>query len=205
MKHTLNELLSIVYRFYPHAKSYDDVGPDEERLKAFRDTEDLIAARRQAGSKEPYEQWRAMLGRLQARFPERVIRNHSLHLPTGSYDACYISRLDLPPLVGENSREIGFLVSFLVPYYVVYSSRITHLDPYDLANQWQSIRQQISFTFTADEEPYLKEISAEIEATYSGYEPMPLDVGNVIVPDVFVGNQSLGEGTLFHCLFTDAW
>jgi len=30
-------------------------------------------------------------------------------------------------------------------------------------------------------------------------------VGNVIVPDVFVGNQLLGEAKLFHCLFTDDW
>ena len=205
MKHTLNDLLSIVYRFYRHAKSYDDLGPDEERLMAFRDTEALIAARRQAGSKEPYEQWQAMLDRLCVCFPGRGSRNHSIHLPTGSFDACYIGRIDLPPLVGENSRELGFLVSFLVPYYVVYTSRITHLDPYDPANEWQSIRQQISFTFAADEEPYVREIVREIEATYSGYEPMPPEVGNVIVPDVFVTNQCLGEGTLFHCLFTDAW
>jgi hypothetical protein len=205
MKHTIDKLLTIVYRFYRHVKSYDDLGTDEERLTASRDTEALIAARRQAGAKEPYEQWEAMLDRLSARFPERVISNESIHLPTGSNDACYIGRLYLIPKPGEKSRALVFVVSFLVPYYAVYTYRIIPLGEHEKADPEYPARYQRSFTFAADEEPYVKEIVGEIEATYRGYEPMPPELGNVIVPDVLVGNQSLGKGTLFHCLFTDAW
>jgi hypothetical protein len=200
VRHSLDQLLAVVYRFYPRGMNDTDAGYD--------DTEEhrrLVAARRHAGTGEPYERWRAMLRRLDACFPGRSVTNRSLHLPTGSIDACYSAWLDLPPSAGEHARNLGFLVSFLVPSYVVYSSRMTHLDPRDPASEGRSIRREFSFTFTGDEEPYVREIVREIEATYSGYEPMPPDVGNVIVPDVVAGLKLMGETTLYHCLFSDDW
>lgn len=196
MRHTLQELLAIVYQFYRHTESYDDLGPD---------TDELVAARCQAGSEVPYERWRALLRRLNARFPGNIFTNRSLHLPAGHYDACYTARLFLPPRPGYDRRHLGFLVSFLVPYYVIYVAHMIHLDPYDPANEGHSVREEFAFTFAAAEEPYVRESIKEIEATYSGYEPMPPEVGNVIVPDVFVGNQLLGEVTLYGCLFTEDW
>jgi hypothetical protein len=82
----------------------------------------LVAARRQAGANN--EPWRAMLRRLGDQFPENSVQNRSLHLPAGSLDACYSGRLSLPTNTpDEHYHYLGFLVSFLVPYYVVYSLR----------------------------------------------------------------------------------
>jgi hypothetical protein len=47
-------------------------------------------------------------------------------------------------------------------------------------------------------------IAQEIEATY-GYEPMPPEVGRVIVSDVETGGRLFGEATLYHCLFSDVF
>ena len=200
MRHTLEQLLAVVYRFYPRGMSDTDAGYD--------DTEEhrrLVAARRHAGTGVPYEHWRAMLRRLDARFPERSVTNRALHLPTGNIDACYSAWLELPPSVGEKSRDLGFLVSVLVPCYLVYGYRIIPLGEHEKTDPEYPTRHDIRFTFTADEEPYVREIVREIEATYSGYEPMPPDVGHVIVPDVVAGLKLMGETQLFHCLFSDDW
>jgi hypothetical protein len=56
-----------------------------------------------------------MLARLAKRWPE-AIQNRSLHLPAGECDACYSGALHLA------DHSLGFLVSFLVPYYVLYEA-----------------------------------------------------------------------------------
>jgi hypothetical protein len=72
------------------------------------------------------------------------------------------------------------------------------------AEHTMATRRDISFAFTPDEQPYAESIAREIEATY-GFERMPPEVGNVIVPDVSVGGRLLGEARLFDCLFSDSW
>ncbi|HEX2568354.1 MAG TPA: hypothetical protein VH877_02265 [Polyangia bacterium] len=196
MKQTIDEILTTIYRFYRSTKTYADLGPD---------TEELVAARRQAGSDGPYEQWRAMLRRLRDRFPGHSVTNRSHHLPTGNLDAGYAGRLSLPPSTGEESHSVGFLVSFLVPCYVVYTSRMIPLGEDQKEDPEYPTRHEIRFTFTADEEPYVQEIVREIEATYAGYEPMPPEVGNGLVLDVVTGLNTIGTTKLYHCLFTDDW
>lgn len=196
MRQTIDEILTTVYRFYRSTKTYADLGPD---------TEELVGARRHAGSDGPYERWEAMLDRLQARFPECDITNRSIHLPTGRLDAGYAGRLDLPPGLEEEGRDIGFLVSFLVPCYVVYGYRMMPLGEEEKADPEYPTRHEIRFTFTADEQPYVQEIVREIETTYAGYEPMPPEVGNGLVLDVVTGLNTIGTTKLYHCLFTDDW
>ncbi|WP_437912482.1 hypothetical protein WME73_35945 [Sorangium sp. So ce302] len=65
-------------------------------------------------------------------------------------------------------------------------------------------RQVISFELSPDEQPYAAGIAQEIEATW-GYERMPPEVGNVVVPDVATNLRRLGEARLYDCLFSDAW
>jgi hypothetical protein len=122
MKHTINDLLEAVYRHYPRRiQSYDP------RYKKSEEYLRLVAARRRAGAEAG--PWRAMLRRLDEHLPEPGVQNRSFHLPTGGLDACYSGRLFLPAITpGEESHALGVFVSFLVPYYVIYSSRFVE-DP----------------------------------------------------------------------------
>jgi hypothetical protein len=115
--HSIDDLLGIAYRYYP-----GEIPSYEPR---YRETEEylrLAAARRHAGAH--HEPWRAMLRRLAEQFPEQDVQNRSLHLPTGGCDACYSGAIHLPKAPGEHHHAVGFFVSFLVPYYLVYSSRL---------------------------------------------------------------------------------
>jgi hypothetical protein len=229
MKHTTNELIDIVRLYYTRGVSNDD-----PRYKETEEYLRLAAARRRAGA--DCKAWRSMLQKLGRQFPENAIMDHSAHLPTGHYDACYYGTIELPNGVGEHSHSLGFLVSFLVPYYCVYSLRIVEdvekteavrasqeraacvfvhdtmyvlpaniVKPEILAQQrpLQVLRHDISFELSPDEQPYGASIVQEIEATW-GYARMPPEVGNVIVPDVATNLRSIGEATLYDCLFSDS-
>ena len=195
MRQSFDELLHVVYRFYARGlQQYDPGYKDSEEHRR------LVQARIQAAA--PGNPWGTLLERLALRFPKDQIQNGSLHLPTGGWDAGYVGSLWLPP---RDSREknhlIGSLVSFLVPCYVVYSSAhvaVPSAEPPD----WS---QQIRFTFSPDEEPHARVLAEEIASTFPDHEPMPPEIGNVVVPDVVAGTRRLGATTLYHCLFTDTW
>jgi hypothetical protein len=42
------------------------------------------------------QRWHAIRRRIQERFPDAPLMNHSLHLPTGGHDACYSFASHLP-------------------------------------------------------------------------------------------------------------
>jgi hypothetical protein len=221
LKHSIEELLAVVYLHYPRG-----IRGDDPRYHETDEHRRLVAARRAAG--DDAEPWRAMLRRLGARFPECAAQNGSLHLPTGDYDAGYVGALfrNTPPQ-GEHSHNVAFVVSFLGPYYFVYSSRIVD-DPeklralagsstFEFVNgvevpaaktqeklRKQARRQVLSFDLSAADQPYAEWISREIETTFGG-ERMPPEIGNVLVPDVATNNRPLGEARLYDCLLSDEW
>jgi hypothetical protein len=45
----------------------------------------------------------------------------------------------------------------------------------------------------------------EMKALFPEHEPMPAEIGNLVVPEVMAGGQEIGRATLYHCFFTDAW
>ena len=230
MKHSLDDLLVTVYRHYPRGVLRDDsrYATSEEHLR-------LVAARRNAGAE--VTRWRAMLRRLREKFPDHGVHDLSVHLLTGEHDACYSGAISLPTAPGEHFHSVDFLVSFLVPCYVVYSARVVH-DPERAAAlraaQEKAVcvayedtmhllpaqvvvramaaadarvdliarRRDVSFDPSAVEQPFVDWITREIETTF-GSEPMPPDVGNVIVPDVATNTRQLGEVRLYDCLFSD--
>ncbi|WP_437924717.1 hypothetical protein WMF37_37695 [Sorangium sp. So ce291] len=240
MKHTVEELLNVVHRHYPRRVPYEDLG----RVQTEEDRR-LVDARRRAGA--DCERWLGMLRRLREQFPENEVDNFSVHLATGSHDACYSGSLYLPKTTGEHRHAIELRVSFLVPYYIIYSSRLVD-DPEEIEREktlrvappravsifvhdtvyilpaWvgklirlvkpelveppsvedKPTRQVICFDLSPDEQPYAAGIAREIEARW-GYERMPPEVGNVVVPDVATNLRRLGEGRLYDCLFSDAW
>jgi hypothetical protein len=118
MKHSIEDLLAVVRHHYPRG-----IPGDDPRYKKTEEWGRLSAARRAAGAAD--EAWRSMLRRLGERFPECVAQNRSLHLPLGEIEACYSGFLwRRTPPQGEHHRDVSFLVSFLVPYYVAYSTRL---------------------------------------------------------------------------------
>jgi hypothetical protein len=61
----------------------------------------------------------------------------------------------------------------------------------------------IHHTGEADEAPAA--IAQEIEATYPGYEPIPPEIGNEVVPDVSAEPRLFGEATIYVCLLSTVW
>jgi hypothetical protein len=227
MKHTLDELLDIVYRYYPRGVGIVDGDID---VQAIRDSEEharLVAARREAATDE---RWHAMRRRISERFPG-MLMNHSLHLPTGGCDACYSFTIHLPGATDD--RMLWGQVSFLAPYYIIHGSctidivhesrtdcfRVTFqgihfqvsrspLDPKLISNldderlKYVTIKRHcVTFDLLPDERPYAEWIAREIETTF-GCEPMPPQIGTVFVPDLATPKLP-GEVRLYDCLFSD--
>lgn len=157
------ELLEVIYRFYPRgmhttAPGYDDTS---ERCRQ-ADAQRVAVA--------DYHRWKAMLGRLRARFE---VQDRSLHIISGR-DAGFSGHVEIP------GRLLGFHVSFLGPYHAVHR------------------------TGSAGEEPAASEIAREVETTY-GYEPVPPEIGDLVVPDVALDTRRMGEVTIYECLLSEYW
>jgi hypothetical protein len=121
-----------------------------------------------------YPTWKAMLRRLGDRYP---LMNHSLsmegpsYLKGGAYDQGYWGHVEIP------GHMLGFHVSFFGPYYGIHR------------------------TGALGEGQAALDLAREIEATYPGYEPIPPELGNEVVPDVV----SLGKTTIYECLLSEFW
>ena len=50
-----------------------------------------------------------------------------------------------------------------------------------------------------------REIAREIEATYPGYQPIPPEIGNEVVPDVAMDGALMGKATIGISLFSSVW
>ncbi|WP_437332467.1 hypothetical protein [Sorangium sp. So ce394] len=182
MKITRSELLDVVYRFYPRGvqKIMRIYVPPNEPV--YDDTEEhrrLVEAANRGRAE--YPTWEAMIDRLGDRYS---LQNESLNLFTGGIDPAYSARIyrpkDLEPVPSLSSRaSLSFHVSVLGPYYGVHSRG----EP--------------------DEIPAV--VAEEIEATYPGYQPIPPELGNEVVPDVDMDGVMMGEATIYVCLFSVVW
>ena len=179
---TRSELLDVVYRFYPrgvlpYARIH--VPPGEP---FYDDTEEHLRLMEAANrGRAEYPTWKAMIRRLGDRYG---LQNESIHLLAGGVDSAYSARIyrpkDLEPAAPLRRRaSLSFLVSFLGPYYGIHDRG----EP--------------------DEKPAA--IAAEIEATYPGYQQIPPELGDELVPDVSMPVGLMGEATIYVCLFSDVW
>jgi hypothetical protein len=206
MKHSTQELIATAYEYYPRGMPdgdprYDQT-PEVLRQKAAR----VPASAR-------YEDWRIMLRRLSVRFPEEqfpgvMVDNLSLFLqvPTASdFDRCYTGEIWLPVRsVKEKHHDLEFLVSFVVPYYTIYSE--CQLFNGRLSPKGKpDVDIEKSFALCPDELPFAKAIEEEIRTTFPDHEPILPEVGLTVVPNVQAGNKWFGESTIFTCLFSDRW
>jgi hypothetical protein len=190
MKHSTQELLSIVDEFYPR-----NMWPEAPGYRETPQDLRLMEATRRAGTGVAYQTWQAMIERLSIVFPKRI-HNTSLHLPAAWRSSCYEGICSLLK-TEEAHHNIDFCVSFLAPYYLVYSWRYFR----------EGRRFEVRFDLDEEEQIYGRKIADEIEATY-GYEPMTPDVGSVLVAEIEIEGARyhyVGKGTINDYLFTINW
>ncbi|WP_438005227.1 hypothetical protein WME89_41860 [Sorangium sp. So ce321] len=104
------------------------------------------------------------------------LQNESLNLLTGGSEPAYSARIWL-----TDETALSFHISLLGPYYGIHLPGIP------------------------EEEPVAREITGEIEATYPGYQTIPVELGNEVVPDVSMDWAFMGEATIYVCLFSRVW
>lgn len=199
MKHSASELFELVHQFYPRG-----VWPDGASYESTVERGRQVEAVR--GARADYARWRAMLGRIRARFAALALRDRGLPLLAGSFVAAYSGALVLPPpeaaKVGRREDMLGFEVSILAPYYVVYRSRIFFLEGDPSGDK--ATLPEVRLDLAGDEQAYAREVGREIEATY-GYEVMPPEAGRLLVPEVATCFRGMGEATIYDCLLSDEW
>ncbi|KYF72711.1 hypothetical protein [Sorangium cellulosum] len=104
------------------------------------------------------------------------LQNESLNLFAGGSDPAYSARIWL-----TDETALSFHVSLLGPYYGIHLPGIP------------------------EEGPVAREITREIEASYPGYQTIPAELGNEVVPDVSMDWAFMGEATIYVCLFSRVW
>jgi hypothetical protein len=201
MKHSAEELIAIAYQHFPRGMADDDPlyeqTPEWLRRKS---------ARVRAGGN--HEGWQTMLQRIQARSPREppfgnLVENRSQFLESttaGPTGRCFSGALWMP---GDDparpSHEIGFAVSFLAPCYAVFSSRAVPIDP---PMGMRDTERYVSFALSSSELRFARGIAEEIEISFPDHEPLPPEVGNVMVPEVASELPPPGVATLFECLLS---
>jgi hypothetical protein len=98
------------------------------------------------------------------------LMDHSLSLLAGGLDPAYSADIDIP-----EGGTLYFHVSLLGPYYGIHR------------------------TGAPGEEPVVRDIAREIEATYPGYQPIPPELGDEVVPDVCVDGALLVVASIARC------
>ncbi len=197
MKHTIEQLIAIAHEYFPRGMDYTDPGyletPEAQRQKAAR----VPASAR-------YDDWRALLARLQDRLPDTSVTNGSPFLQVASatlHDRCFDGRIDVPPRhENEKQHYLEVYVSFVVPYYIIRSCSITF--PAERKAMFGG-KHEKTFELSTDELPYAKAIAEEIAITFPEHESIPPEIGLVVVSDVGTANRRLGEATILSCLFSD--
>jgi hypothetical protein len=104
------------------------------------------------------------------------LQDESLSLLAGRTHPAYSARIRF-----TDETALSFHVSLLGPYYGIHLSGVPQ------------------------EEPLAREIAREIEATYPGYQQIPPELGNELVPDVATDVVLMGEATIYVCLFSKVW
>ncbi len=178
MATTRKDLLGLVYRFYPRGVMHIDRMYVPAGEPFYEDTEEhlrLVAAANRGRAE--YPTWKAMMTALKARdFIARYsIEDESMFLLAGGTDPAYSGRIWV-----TDKATINFHVSLLGPYYGMQLPGVP------------------------EEEPVARAIREAIEATYPGYETIPPEIGNEVVPDVDAG-LAFGTATIYLAIFSEFW
>lgn len=199
MKHSIEALLRESYRYYPRGEPFPAVGAKETpEYRNRQDAHDRASV--------DYPKWQALLQRIAERFPEEQypgagIEDRCVFLRAPGmtpWSRCFSGSLWLPRELRQTERRVGFQVSFVTPYYMVY---VWH----DVAEH-ACMSDQFSFEPLPEEMPYVEAVREEIEALYPEHELMPPAIGMTPVPGVIECGSGPGDRvTIYDCLFSDAW
>lgn len=206
LRHSLDELTQIVYRYYPRGTPPSDT----ERTEKYRFRVD--ACRRAHAERKPFQ---AMLDRLQAAIPGSEVSYDGMHLADGGFDTSYSANVELSE---TDLHRLRIHVSVIAPYYLLLWRRaycvpgtmrptpawmLKDLEdgfipppPHDEYSPFEE-----SFDFSPDQEHLARLLATEIESTYPGYQLMPPEIGHQVVPEVTTDMHLLTFPTLYHCLF----
>jgi hypothetical protein len=182
MRTTRSDLLDVVYRFYPRGvrKIQRIYVPPNEPV--YEDTEErrrLVEAANRGRAE--YPTWKAMICRVGDRYS---VQNEAFNLLSDGVEPAYSARIYRPtdsgPVPSLSDRaSLSFHVSLLGPYYGIHD---------------RGEPDEISAA-----------VAEEIKATYPGYQTIPPEIGNEVVPDVDMDGVPMGETTIYVCLFSDVW
>jgi hypothetical protein len=218
VKPSLEDLLPFIYQYYhPGSAGPDGLG-DFEGFNETPENLRLEAARKRAGYEA--DVWRGLLQRLRERFPACSVESRLAHLQAGGWDAAYTGKLNLPFELPHKDDEyaLGFLVSFIAPYYLIYRRRCHAVQtaptrPPEWADEsdYEDLRrtpvewEPLTSEFTEEEAPYAKGLAEEIEAAYPGYSAIPPELLELKVPGAWFDPYSCGIHTVFYHIFTTNW
>lgn len=122
-----------------------------------------------------------MIDRLGKRYN---VQNESVFLLAGGITPAYAARINCAAdskAVPSHGRRapLSFHVSLLGPYYGIHDM--------------------------GEPDEKSAEIAAEIEATYPGYQQIPPEIGNEVVPGIAAEGASFDTTTIYLCLFSEVW
>lgn len=200
MKHSPAELIELARQFHPPLGIYPYQPEFGETVESRR-----LAERRQRAV-TAYPSWRSFLARLTQRLPDCAVANKVMYLEKLPQGGCYAVDVWLPTITKEvGGHALCVQVSFLAPYYVLYSSRILWHDEKEPLGFRHSGPGETRFDLTSEEQPYADQIVREVEAEFPGYELMPPELGHLVIPDLQHENRPPGEATIYDCLIDDQW
>lgn len=256
MRHSIEELRQIIYHYYPRIERRDVPGygqvpdlvnPPPSRRRdlpadawppaGHDETEEhrRLAARR-VETGENRHLWTPFIRRIRERFPGQMVNDTSMNLlnPDGDGDSGYAGSLALPPrTTAEEDHKLGFVVSFLAPYYVIWGSAWS-VEPggqqpaapepdgaRPLHEEGRSVLYlpdrepsgglgyvplyDVHFDLTPDEQSFAEGLIEILAGAFPDYERMPPEVGLTSVKDVYAPCRAFGQANLYDCLFTTAW
>ena len=196
MKHTIEQLISVAYHYFPRGIPSDDPRYDKSPE---------VQRQREARSRaaDAYPAWRDLLGKLGGLYPSTYIENRSIGLQAKTVDnpdRCFGCYVELPHEPSEQYRYLGLFVSFVVPYYTFHHLRASK--GWDVSQDYAA---RFDFDLPPDAEEHAAAISGQVEQAFPGHERMPGDIAVMPVPEVAAGRHLYGEALIFDCLFSDIW
>jgi len=189
------ELIRLARRFYPTGFPSWEEDHDEPVL-AYQRTPEHQRWEAAWENALRWKQWAPLMDALRAAFPDSKMGS----LTPAYHTACRFCCLYLEQSLPDGSQlvtRVAGAISVLAPLYLVYTT--TQL----LRSDATSTQPQLSFGVEPSRgtRPYEDKMAHHIEQVF-GYQPFPLDMAGVPLPDLRVGEVH-GQPTLLSALLAD--
>jgi hypothetical protein len=186
-------LIALAHRYYPA----NLLSEDDPRYRASSEYERLTVLRRDEWANSG--PWNAFVARLREEFSASNVWD----LPYLLYEPSRYCRVRLPgtgltPGEGE-LKEVVCMLSVLAPVYCIFGS-------HQRSENRRTVWNEMHFPPLPPEYQQLETRCATLIESTFGVTRLPNDILFVPVPDLSLGNLTLGEVRLIDCLFsTNRW